>query len=203
MAENNDKEGEKEENRIGTANLRGAPDDDWTEEYPWTRHRGPDPWPVPGGWIFKNPEGGGWWIYYGEAGIGHDFNNSIREELEEETTIEEASQRITEIRKENGERASLHVETANPDEVSRKNPEDEKLEWEFKIEETTLFKRVEPDRADLMEAVAEGLQAYHDGTLDDKKDEILPSSGKKPEKQRKQEKIERRKEQNSSLDQFT
>jgi len=56
---------------------------------------------------------------------------------------------------------------------------------------------------DIMAAVAEALQAYHDGELEERIDEITPTSGSKPEDILKQENVERRQEENKSLTEFT
>lgn len=192
---------QKEEHRIGTINRWDAPDADWAAEYDWTRFRGPDPWPVPGGWTFGDPEEGGWWIYFGDAGVGHGNDNSILDELQEDESIEDAFDAMNELREEHGERASLAARTANPDEVSMMNPDAEELEWELKVDGAQVFRRVEPDRDDLMGSVAAALEAYHEGR-EDRFEEIVPETGRKPDDVLEQEKQERREEENDSLDEF-
>jgi len=190
----------KEANRLGTINRWDAPEGEWAADYPWTRYRGPPPWPVPGGWVFEDPEGGGWWTYYGELGVGHYDDNKIRDELRDDDSVDNPHDLVEEAR---GARAYLEVETANPDEVSLRNPEDEKLEWSLKIDDTRVFRRVEPDRPDLMAAVAEALDAYHEDELDERVDAIVPSSGRKPDDVREQETIEEREEQNRALGEYS
>lgn len=188
-------ESEKEEHRLGTINRWDAPDGDWAAEHDWTRYRGPDPWPVPGGWVFKDPEGGGWWEYFGEAGVGHGSDDSLLEELKDDESVDDPYETLNDER---GRYAFLRVETSNP-EVARRNPEDEKLEWSLEISDVEVFRRVAPDRSDLMAAVAEGLAAYHEGTLDDKVGGIVPASGQKPKSVLDEERLERRQENNRSL----
>lgn len=192
----------KEQHRLGTINRWDPPEGDWAAEHDWTRYRGPDPWPVPGGWVFVDPEGGGWWRYFGDAGVGHDKDDGIREELEDDESVDDAYDAMQDLRDEHGQLAFLKVETANPDEVSMRNPGDEKLEWTLEIDGVQVFRRVEPDRSDTMAAVAEALQAYHAGDLDDRRDEIVPTSGRKPDDVREQEQLEERREENEQLDEF-
>jgi len=53
-----------------------------------------------------------------------------------------------------------------------------------------------------MAAVAEALDAFHAETLADDATEIVPRSGKKPDDVRDQEKIEKRRGENKSFDEF-
>jgi hypothetical protein len=191
---------QKEKHRLGTINRWDAPDGDWAAEHDWTRYRGPDPWPVPGGWVFKDPEEGGWWQYFGDAGVGHDDSNSILDELKDDSSVGDPHNALDEER---GELAFLEVKTANPDEVSLRNPEDEQLKWTLKIGDIQVFRRVEPEWSDLMAAVAEALAVYHEDELDERVDEIVPTSGRKPADIRKQEQLEQRKESNKSLGDFS
>jgi len=193
---------EKEQHRLGTINRWDAPEGDWAAEHDWTRYRGPKPWPVPCGWVFKDPEGGGWWEYFGEAGIGHHDDNGILDELEDDESVNDPYDKLDELRDQHGQYAYLSFETANPDEVSMLNPKDEKLEWTLEVDGDQIFRREEPDRTDLMAAVAEALAAYHDGDLEERAEDIVPTSGRKPKDVREQEELERRQEENQSLNEF-
>jgi hypothetical protein len=188
-----------EEHRLGTINRWDPPEGDWAAEYDWTRYRGPDPWPVPGGWLFKDPEEGGWWQYFGDAGVGHWDRHRLLDELKDDESVDDATDALEDAR---GALAYLNVETANPDEVSIRDYENEKLEWALEVADTQVFRRVEPDRSDLMAAVAEALAAYHEDALDERVDEIIPTSGRKPADIREQERVERRQEENQSLGAF-
>ena len=190
---------QKEQHRLGTINRWDAPDGNWAAEYDWTRYRGPDPWPVPGDWVFKDPEGGGWWQYFGNVGVGHHSSDSILDELKDDESVEDPCGALDELR---GPHAYLKVETANPDEVSLRNLEDEKIEWTLKVDGTEVFRRVDPDRPDLMGAVAQALHAYHTGDLEGNIAEIVPASGRKPKDIREQEDLEERKQNNQSLGDF-
>lgn len=195
---------EKEQHRVGTSNRWEAPDGDWAAEHDWTRYRGPDPWPVPGGWAFKDPEGGGWWQYFGEAGVGHHDHNSIFDELEADPSVDDPYDALDEAR---AEYAYLTAETANPDEVSVRNPEDEELEWTLEIDDAEIFRCVAPDRSDLMAAVADALAAHHAGDLNDKADDIAPTSGQTPtaasDHDQEQDAVEQRQKNNRSLGDFS
>ena len=191
---------QKEAHRLGTINRWDPPEASWAAEHDWTRYRGPDPWPVPGGWVFKDPEGGGWWEYFGDAGDGHEFDDGILDELKADESVDDPYDALDEMR---GEYAHLTVETANPDEVSIRNLEDEQLEWELTVDGTQVFRRVEPDRSDLMAAVAEALSAYHTGDLADTLDEIVPATGRKPADVLEREALEERKQNNQSLGDFS
>lgn len=190
---------EKEQHRLGTIGRWDPPDGDWAAEYDWTRYRGPDPWPVPGGWVFGDPEEGGWWKYYGELGVGHANDNSILDALKEDETVTDPYE---ELEAAQGPYAYLNVETANPDEVSIRNHENEEYEWAFKIGDTAVFTRVEPERSDLLAAVAEALMAAHEGDLDERRNSIAPTTGRAPETELKKKAIEQRREENSSLSEF-
>lgn len=191
---------QKEQHRLGTINRWDAPDGDWAAEYDWTRYRGPDAYPVPDGWVFKDPEGGGWWQHFGEAGVGHHTDDSLLDELQEDDSVPDAYAALEDAR---GCDAFMSVETANPDEVSMRNPEDEELEWSLKVDGTQVFRRVEPEWSDLMGATAEALHAYHVGELEERLGEFVPSSGRKPDDIRAQEDLQTRKENNASLGDFS
>lgn len=200
MADSEPVDDPREEHRLGTINRWDPPEGDWAAEYDWTRYRGPDPWPVPGGWVFRDPEGGGWWQYLGDLGVGHDDENSIRDALEEDDLeYEEIDERLEEYR---GPYAFLSTETANPDEVSIRDYSNEKLEWSLKVGDTQVFRRVEPDRSDMMGVVAEALAAFHEDELEEKLDGLVPSTGRKPDDVLEQEALEQRKEENQGLDEF-
>jgi hypothetical protein len=190
---------QKEQHRLGTIHRWNVPDGDWAADHDWTRYRGPAPWPVPGGWVFEDPEEGGWWRYYGDIAEGHPSDDSVLDELQADESVADPYDALDEHR---AELAMLNVTTANPDEVSLRNPEDEELEWALKIDDTEVFRVVEPNRPDLMGAVAEALAAYHDGVLDERIGEIAPASGTKTEEERARERHERRKEENESLGDF-
>lgn len=192
-------EDEKEQHRVGTIGRWDAPEDDWAADHDWTRYRGPKPWPVPGGWVFDDPEGGGMWQYFGDAGVGHDDDHSILDEFEADDEIDDRFEALNEAR---GPRAWLTAETANPDEVSMRNPEDEEIKWTLDVAGTTVFRRVEPDRSDLMAAVAEALAAYHSDSLDERADEIVPTTGRKPDEQLSEETLEKRREENQNIGDF-
>lgn len=193
-------EEKKEAHRLGTINKWDAPDGDWATEYDWTRSRGPAPWPVPGGWVFKDAEGGGWWQYYGEAGVGHHTDHSVREAFEDDDSIEDPYEALGDVR---GDYAYLNADTANPEEVSYRSAEDEELKWSLEVAGTDVFCRVEPDRTDLMASVAQALAAYHDDSLDEQVEDIVPASGRKTDEAREQEAIERHQKENASLMNFS
>lgn len=202
MSDREESSESKEDHRLGTINKWDAPDAEWAAEYDWTRSRGPPPWPVPGGWVFKDAEGGGWWQYYGDAGVGEHSDNSIRETFEADDAyadLDEVTDALSDAR---GEYAYLNMEAANPDEVSLRNLEDEETEWSLEIADRVVFRRVEPDRADLMAAVAKALDAYHRGELDEEIEAIVPASGSKPADVLEQEDIDRRQAENESLGSF-
>jgi len=200
LGEQSDDTEQKEEHRLGTINRWDPPEGDWATEHDWTRYRGPDPWPVPGGWVFKDPEEGGWWQYFGDVGVGHHRSDDIRDEIVGDDPPDDPLDDPLEEHR--GPLAFLEVKTANPDEVSLLNHDNEKLEWTLKIGDTQVFRRVEPDRPDLMAAVAEALAAYHEGALDERKGDIVPTSGQKPQDIREQERLEQRREENQSLGNF-
>jgi len=190
----------KEEHRLRTINRWDPPQGDWAAEVDWTRYRGPAPWPVPDGWVFKDPEGGGWWAYFGDAGVDAATDDDVFDAFEEDESVDDPLQALEDAR---GPLAYLRTETANPDEVSLRNLKDEKLEWTLEVDDTEVFSSVEPDRPDLMGAVAEALHAYHADELDERAAEIKPSTGEKPAAVREAETLEERKQGNQSLGDFS
>lgn len=172
---------QKEAHRVGTINRWDAPDASWAAEYDWTRYRGPPAYPVPGGWVLGIVEGDGTgWRYYGEDGIGE----SNDPESPAEPTAE----------------AGLLFDVANPDETSLRDEPD--MEWRFTLDGEVVFRRVEPDRDDAYGAIAKALSAFHEGTPPSEISET-PSSGRKPADVREQEEVERKQQENQSLDRWS
>lgn len=193
---------QKESHRIGTINKWDAPDGDWAADYDWTRFRGPTPWPVPGGWVFKTPEGGGWWVYFGDIGVGHGRDDTILDELKADDSVDDPHEAMKDLRSEYTQPAYLETEMANPDEVSMRNPEDEETLYTLKIDGQTVFSRIDPTHPDVMGSVAKALTAYHNDDLEAQIDDIMPSTGRHPEPEEEQADVDRRQEENRPLDDF-
>lgn len=170
---------QKEEHRLGTTNRWDAPDADWARSYDWTRYRGPPAYPVPGGWVLGIVEGDGTgWKYYHEDGVGEATDTDV--ECDPEPLAE----------------AGLILDVVADTGSLREDPD---TEWRFSIEGTQIFRRVNPDRDDAYGAIARALSAYH---RDQDPEEIAatPDTGRKPADVREQEKLERRREENESLE---
>lgn len=161
----------------------GEPDDDWTDDYTWTRYRGPQPWPVPADWVLKDA---GLWQRFPGIGEGlqshHDVHDALDKDLD---AIEEAR----------GVESYLLDELLEFDQ--RRGIEIH--EWKLVIAGETIFRREDPDFEDVLAATAEALsRCSNDQGLDD----VVPSSGRPPEDVREEREIERRKEANEWLDAF-
>lgn len=167
---------QKEEHRLGTIGQWDVPDADWSRSYDWTRYRGPDAYPVPGRWVLSMPDGDGTSWYYFEEGDGQSKSGDIEIDAEPLATALLFFRRDSE--------ASIRDE---PD-----------VEWEFSIDGTEIFRRVNPDRDDAYGAIARALSAYHRGQ---DPDEIAatPDTGRKPDDVLEQEELERKQEENESL----
>lgn len=170
---------QKEKHRVGTINQWDAPDADWARSYDWTRYRGPPAYPVPGGWVLGFVEGDGTsWRYYHEQGVGEATDS----DLDAEPLAE----------------AGLIFEPVG--EVSLREEPD--TEWRFTIEATEIFRRVNPGRDDAYGAIARALSAYHRGQ-DPEEISATPSTGRKPDDVLEQEALERRREENDSLERWS
>lgn len=164
------------------------PEADWTDDYAWTRYRGPQAYPCPADWVLDVVEGDGIiWYRFPGIGEGLETDNDVRDVFEPD---------YEEYDDARGETAVLS------NKIVEDNPREQecKLEQKLTIEEETVFCRVEPDDEDLFATVAEALSRYSNGQdLED----IAPSTGQLPEDLRKQQETERKQSENQSLTQFT
>lgn len=167
------------------------PDADWTDEYAWTRWRGPQPYPCPSDWVLNEPEGTiVVWNRFAGIGDGQETTDDVYEALDyEQDDIADAR----------GERAVLMQEILDTSLRTR----DPDIEHELTIGDETVFRRVEPDGDDLFAAVAEALARYSSGeevaTL---AEEIVPDSGSVPDDIQRERDLDRREEENQSLEEF-
>lgn len=160
------------------------PEAEWTDEYEWTRYRGPDPWPCPADWVFNDADalGAGWYRYPG-IGEGHAKDAEVVEIVG-----------YDDIEEHREEMALLVGEDAGS---SRR---EERIEWRLSVKGETVFRRVNPNRADLMAAVAETLSRYSNGSMSWRS--VEPSTGSVPDDVKRERELEKRREQNASLDGF-
>lgn len=163
------------------------PEADWADEYDWTRYRGPQPYPCPGEWVLDIIEGdGGMWYLYADIGEEHETDTDVYDAFKPDYEA------YNEAR---GETAFLSSKIVEDNLAERTST----AEHELKIAGEVVFRRVEPDREDLWEAVAEALQAYCDG---ENINGIAPSTGELPEDLKKKRETEKRKAENKGLGEF-
>lgn len=164
------------------------PEADWTDEFEWTRYRGPQPYPCPADWVLDLVEGDGIiWYRFPGIGEGLEMDDDVREVFEPD---------YEEYDDARGETAILSKEIVEDNPRKRES----KLEHELSIDGETIFRRVEPDDEDLFATVAEALARYSNGQ---ELEDVAPSTGRLPEDLREQQETERRQAENQSLTQFT
>ena len=175
---------EKDANAVDIIGRFGTPDAEWTADYPWTRYRGPQPWPCPGDWLLDEPEGTIIrWIRYPDVGEGHGTASVVDRKVLDHDGISDHR----------AEEAWLSCEDIAD------SMREETQKWTLEIKNTEVFSRVEPDFDELLGAVAEALGLF--GVGGDWQ-AVDPTTGRLPPEQRRERTIERRKESNESLDAF-
>jgi len=165
------------------------PDEEWTDEYAWTRYRGPQPYPVPADWVLNLPEeGGAMWYRYPGVGQGLQSDDDVYEVFEPDDEAYNDAR---------GETAFLMPEVVDEDRRAREVTQ----KWELTIGGETVFERVDPDYEELWATAAAALATYAGGT--DVADlDCVPSSGRLPEEERQQREVEKRENENQSLGDF-
>lgn len=170
------------------------PEADWTDDYPWTRYRGPTAYPVPGGWVLNDVEGDGiGWRYYEGLGEEHEKDHHVRDALE----YDEYEERLNDAPE-----AVLihHVEELNMAERTETQRHELSISKYDEYNETVL-NHTNPEWDDLMRVCAEVLDQFDDG-VDPEEIEFEFESGRLPASVRERQKQERRREENQSIDEF-
>jgi hypothetical protein len=160
------------------------PEAEWTDEYAWTRYRGPQPHPCPGGWVLKMPEMMAVsWVYFPDIGSVNETETDVREAFGmNDSGYEDAR----------SAEAFLIGEGVG-------SIREESVCWTLSIDGDDVFERVDPDHDDLYAAVAEALAKHsRGGSFDD----VAPESGRLTEAERKQRETEQRKQNNAALGEF-
>lgn len=181
---------QKEEHRIGTINRWDPPEADWAAEHDWTRYRGPQPYPVPDGWVLDQPEGGavGWYLF-GDAGEGYGTTTDVYDALGDDMELVEEAR---------GEMAILRNDI-----VEDSRDGDVILKHELSIGGETVFSRIDPTDAELWATVAEALARYAAGDdVDAIAADVSWRSGRLSDEEREARKQERRRKENESLGDF-
>lgn len=167
------------------------PEAAWTDEYEWTRYRGPQPYPVPADWVLRIVEGDGiGWYRFPGLGEGLAKDTEVRDVLgigdDYEDALAEADEAWLDYK----------IVEAGGDGF---DPEPDTVEHTLTIAGETVFRRVDPDRDDLMAAVAETLSKFTNGA---EWRAVEPSTGRLPDDLKREQELERRRERNASLDGF-
>lgn len=167
-----------------------APDAEWTDVFAWTRYRGPQPYPCPGSWVLGivDADGVGWKRFPG-VGDPLEHDDDVIDEHDTEVYNEDMA-----------ERASLRNETENFD---IRDPGAEEMRHTLKIAGEKVFSVVEPDSEELFAGVAEALARYDAGEeIGEFAADVEPDSGRPPDGEQSEQTLERKREENNSLDDF-
>lgn len=156
------------------------PEADWTDDYDWTRYRGPQPYPVPEDWVLNIVEAGGaMFRRYPEIGNDHETDSEASEHFAPDYEgLEEAR----------GIEASVGTKYIDEEEVET-----------LTVAGEEVFQRVSPTTEDLYKTVAEALTRAATG---EEYADIEPSTGSPPAAVRREQEIERRKSENHGLGQY-
>lgn len=165
----------------------GEPDADWTDEWPWTRYRGPQPWPVPGDWVLGDVEAdGAMWQHFPGHGEGCENDHEVYDALDDDLdAIEDAR----------GARAILLNELEEFD----RREKNEAYTHTLIIDGDEVIEAYDPEWDDLFESVAQALKRY-ESPGDPSMVEV--ESGKLTDEQRREKEIEARRQENQSLGAF-
>lgn len=163
----------------------GEPDAEWTDDYPWTRYRGPQPYPCPGDWVLGAPEMLAYgWYFYPDIGRQNETDNDVADAFGQNY---------------DGYNDALEGRAFLIAEDTADSIREETISWRLSIDGEDVFERVEPDSEDLWATVAEILQRYSDGV---DYDDLAPESGRLTQAERREQQLEARKESNQSLGDF-
>jgi len=168
----------------------GEPDAGWTDEYPWTRYRGAQPYPCPADWVLGLVEGDGiGWHRYPGIAEGHDHQRDVVDLFDDYDAREDA----------HAERATLLNDIVEGASIR----DEDDVKHELSIDGETVFVRIDPEMSDLMATVAEVLARYSGGeALGVIADGLSFSTGRPPARVVEQNAVEQREEQNQSLTDF-
>lgn len=166
----------------------GDPDAGWTDTFPWTRYRGPQAYPVPGGWVLDMPEEGVHWYRYPEHGDGRETDDDVREVLNDE-----------EYNAGRAESAHLWYDIEELNMATRT----ERINHRFVIDGETVFERIDPEPEPIFAAVAEGLARFDAGeSVTTLAEDLDPDTGDLSDAERKRRRVRRAREENASLEGF-
>jgi hypothetical protein len=158
------------------------PDADWTDEYPWTRYRGPQPYPCPEDWVLNIVEGDAT-VFRRYPELGQDYGT-------DDEVVETFAPDYEGLNEARGEEASVSIDyDQNSDEPSHS----------LQVGSETVFQRLEPDPDDLWATVADVLARV---ARDEDYQELAPSTGSPPASVLREREIQKRKEENQQLTEF-
>jgi hypothetical protein len=159
------------------------PDAGWTDNYSWTRYRGPQLYPCPEDWVLNIVEGDST-VFYRYPDLGQDYETD--DEVVDTFALEYKG--INEAR---GEEASVSVDY---DRNSDESPHS------LQVGSEVVFQRVDPESEDLWATVADVLARVARG--EDYQD-VAPATGSPPASVLRERKLEQRQEENEQLSEFT
>lgn len=154
-------------------------DAEWTDDYAWTRYRGPQAYPVPGDWVLNIVEGDGViWHHYPDVGADHDHDDDVYDALG-----------FDEIEDARGVAADLHSEWNADDSTTHV----------LTVDGETVIRTTDPEMDDLWAAVAEVLSRHSAGEdYDDLADKWTAPTAE----QQAQAELERKQTENHGLGDF-
>lgn len=160
--------------------------DRWKYEYDSTRYRA-GVYPCPAGWVLREPDGDAVsWHRYPGIGEGLGTDSDVLDVFEADTEGY------------NDAREETAMLLMDPLEIDMRAGT-ETVEYELSIDGETVFRRVDPDRDDVMTAAAEALSRFSNGRG---LNSVAPESGRLPDDLQEQQAVEQRKAENQSLGDF-
>jgi hypothetical protein len=159
------------------------PDADWTDEYQWTRYRGPQPYPCPEDWVLNIVEGDAT-VFYRYPDLGQQYET-------DDEVVDTFAPEYEGMNEARGEAASVTID------YDRNGAE---LPYSLQIDNEIVFQRVDPEPEDLWATVAETLARF---ARDEDYQDIAPTTGSPPASVLRERETEKRKEENQQLTEFT
>jgi hypothetical protein len=159
------------------------PDANWTDEYAWTRYRGPQPYPCPEDWVLNIVEGDAT-VFYRYLDLGQDYET-------DDEVVDTFAPKYEGMNEARSEVASVTIDyDRNGDE----------LPYSMQIDNEVVFQRVDPDPEDLWATVAEVLARVARG---EDYDDMYLTTGSPLASVLRNRELERRKEENQQLTEFS
>jgi hypothetical protein len=158
------------------------PDTDWTNEYQWTRYRGPQPYPCPEDWVLSIVEADST-VFYRYPDLGQDYKI-------DDDVFDTFAPEYEDANESRGEAASV---TIDYDRIGDESP------YSFQIADEVVFQRVDPNPEDFWATIAKALARFSRG---EEYQDVAPTTGNPPASVLRERELEQRKKENKQLSEF-